>query len=207
MSEYKNRRKLKNYLINPGFQLRLALVHTLFVVVVVVVLVAILLSPLYYKIQTTSELWSQYVLAQFMLNLMDRVAVVVLLIIIISAIYQIIFSHRLCGPFVNMNHTFDRLSKGDLTRKVFLRRKDFLKKEAESINGVVDALNKRICMLKKVQTDLSSTVLQLPEGPLEDHLRAIIRQNQALLDEWIVHYDNAEAKNVHDSSICPQSQA
>jgi signal transduction histidine kinase len=207
MSEYKNRRKWKNYLINPGFQLRLALVHTLFVVVVVGVLVAILLSPLYYEIQTTSELWSQYVLAQFMLNLMDRVAVVIVLIVIISAIYQIIFSHRLCGPFVNMNHTFDCLSKGDLTRKVFLRRKDFLKKEAESINGVVDALNKRICMLKKVQADLTSTALQLPEGTIEDRLRKITHQNQVLLDEWTVNFDEPEAKSIHDSLIDLQNQA
>ena len=207
MSEYKNRRKWRNYLINPGFQLRLALVHTLFVVVVVVVLVAILLSPLYYEIQTTSELWSQYVLAQFMLNLMDRVAVVVLVIIVISVIYQIIFSHRLCGPFINMNHTFECLSKGDLTRKVFLRRKDFLKKEAENINGMVDALNKRVCTLKKVQTDLSSTALQLPEGTLEDRLRTVIQQNQTLLDEWIVDFDEPEAKSIHDSSIDLQNQA
>ena len=192
MSEYKNRRKWRNYLINPGFQLRLALVHTLFVVVVVGVLVAILLSPLYYEIQTTSELWSQYVLAQFMLNLMDRVAVVILVIIIISAIYQIIFSHRLCGPFINMNHTFDCLSEGDLTRKVFLRRKDFLKKEAESINSMVDALNERVCKLKKIQTELSSTALQLPEGKIEDGLRALIQQNKAFLDEWKVDSDNPE---------------
>ena len=192
MSEYNNRRKWRNYLINPGFQLRLALVHTLFVVVVVVVLVAILLSPLYYEIQTTNELWSQYVLAQFMLNLMDRVAVVILVIIIISAIYQIIFSHRLCGPFVNMNHTFDCLSEGDLTRKVFLRRKDFLKKEAESINSMVDALNERVCKLKKIQTELSSIALQLPEGKLEDGLRALIQQNKAFLDEWKVDSDDPE---------------
>jgi signal transduction histidine kinase len=157
--------------------------------------VAILLSPLYYEIQTTSELWSQYVLAQFMLNLMDRVAVVILLIIIISAIYQIIFSHRLCGPFVNMNHTFERLSKGDLTRKVFLRRKDFLKKEAESINSVVDALNNRICMLKKVQTNLISTVSQLPAGTVEDRLRMLIQQNQELLDEWTVDSHDPEVIN------------
>lgn len=195
MGEHINRRKWRNYLINPGFQLRLALVHILFVVVVVVVLVAILLSPLYYEIQTTSELWSQYVLAQFMLNLMDRVAVVILLIIIISTIYQIIFSHRLCGPFVNMNHTFECLSKGDLTRKVVLRRKDFLKKEAENINGMVDALNKRACMLKKVQTNLISTVSQLPAGTLEDRLRMLIQQNQELLDQWTVDSHDSEVKN------------
>jgi hypothetical protein len=192
MSETKNRRKWRNFLINPGFQLRLALIHTLFVVFVVVMLVVILLSPLYYEIHTTSELWSQYTLGQFMLNLMDRVVVVVLLIIVISVPYQIIFSHRLCGPLVNMGHTFDCLSKGDMTRKVFLRRKDFLKEEAARINGVVSSLNMKVSMLKKIQADLSSTALQLPAGPLEDRLRMLLQQNQEHLDQWTVDVDDSK---------------
>ena len=165
MSETKNRRKWRNFLINPGFQLRLAMIHTLFVVFVVMMLVAILLSPLYYEIHTTSELWSQYTLGQFMLNLMDRVVVVVLLIIVISVPYQIIFSHRLCGPLVNMGHTFDCLSKGDMTRKVFLRRKDFLKEEAARINGVAASLNTKS---QYAQKDTGRSVidsLAAPSGP------------------------------------------
>jgi methyl-accepting chemotaxis protein len=192
MNQHKNRRKVRNYLINPAFQLRLALIHTVFIVVVVAVLIAVLLTPLYYDIQTTSELWSQYVLGQFMLSLMDRVAIAVLMIIVVSAFYQIIFSHRICGPLVNINHTFDCLLKGVLTRKVFLRRRDFLKKEAENINKIVDTLNEKVRALKKIQTDLSLTVLQLNQGATEDRMRTLIQQNQAILDEWIVDSDEKE---------------
>jgi methyl-accepting chemotaxis protein len=207
MNRDNNRRKLRNFLINPSFQLRLALIYIVFLGLVLAVIVATLLVPFYPGIHESKDLWMQYITAKITLILMDRVALLILIIVVMSIIYQIIFSHRVCGPLVNMNHTFDCLSKGDLTRKVFLRRKDFLKKEAENINGMVDALNKRVFMLKKVQTDLSSTVVHLPEGVLEDRLRTIIRQNQALLDEWTVDSDDPDAKNVHDSSIDLQNQA
>ena len=72
---------------------------------------------------------------------MDRVVVVVLLIIAISLIYQIIFSRRMCGPLINIGHTFDYLSKGDMTHQVFLRREDFLKEEAARINDMIASLN------------------------------------------------------------------
>jgi hypothetical protein len=60
---------------------------------------------------------------------------------------------------------------------------------------MVDALNKRACMLKKVQTNLISTVSQLPAGTLEDRLRMLIQQNQELLDQWTVDSHDSEVKN------------
>jgi methyl-accepting chemotaxis protein len=195
MSKPENRRKWSNFLINPGFQLRLALIHGLLIVFMIVVIVAILLSPLCYEIQTTNELLSKYTLAQFMLHLMDRIVVAVLLIIIISTIYIIIFSHRLCGPLVNINHTLDSLSRGDLTRKVFLRRRDFLKPEAKKINSALASLNEKILMLKKIQIELSSMASQLPEEEAGNLVRSLLKQNQALLDEWKVIPGGSETKN------------
>ena len=193
MSRNENRRRWSNVLVLHSFQLRLALIHTMFVMFVVVVLVSILLAPLYYEIPTTGEKWHQYIAAQIVFKMMDRVAVVVLLIIAISVIYQIIFSHRLCGPLINMGHTFDYLSKGDMTHKVFLRRKDFLKEEAARINDMIASLNTKVGMLKKIQADLSSTALQLPVGLLvEDRLRMLLQQNQMLLDQWTV--DSSDLK-------------
>jgi methyl-accepting chemotaxis protein len=195
MSKYSNRRKLRNYLINPSFQLRLALIHAIFVALVLATIVSTLLAPFYPGAHESKDLWMRYVTAKLTLVLMDRVALLILVIVAISIVYQIVFSHRLCGPLVNMNHTLDCLLKGDLTRKVFLRRRDFLKKEAENINNIVDSLNEKVRILKKIQTNLSSAALQLPEGITEDLLRALIKQNQMVLNQWIVDSDSSEANN------------
>jgi len=59
----------------------------------------------------------------------------------------------------------------------------------------VDSLNEKVRMLKKIQADLSSTALQLPEGITENRLRALIEQNQMVLNQWIVDSDSSEADN------------
>jgi len=98
MSKCSNRRKLRNYLINPSFQLRLALIHTIFVVLVLAIIVSTLLAPFYPGAHESKDLWMRYVTAKLTLVLMDRVALLILVIVAISIVYQIVFSHRLCGP-------------------------------------------------------------------------------------------------------------
>jgi methyl-accepting chemotaxis protein len=187
MKTEKNNRRWRNFLIRPDFQLRLALVHIWFVVLVVIVLAVALLVPLYFDIHGSDDLWARYVTAELLLRLLNRLGIVVLLIAVVSAAYHIVFSHRLCGPLVNMGHTFESVGKGNLTRKVRLRRKDFLQEEAAHINGMLSALEMRIGDLKDNQEKASSVVEQLAEGDPEGQLRELVRRNQVLLDQWIVN--------------------
>jgi methyl-accepting chemotaxis protein len=179
-----NRRKVRNLLVHPSFQLRLALIHIVLVVLMVAVLFAILSTLLYYDLHTSGDLWAQYALSRLMLVALQRMAVVVLLIVAVSVVYHILFSHRLCGPLVNVGHTLDYISKGDLTRRVFLRRNDFLKDEAARINTMLANLNDRVRMLKANQNDLTIAATNLAQGPVEDAIRNVIQRNGMLLDEW-----------------------
>ena len=186
MSTTKNRRHLRNILINPRFQLRLAFIHTAFVVLVLLVLVVALLSPFYFDIHGSDELEWRYATAQLLLHLLDRLGIVVLLVIVISAIYHVTFSHRLCGPLVNFGHTLNAMKTGDFRRKVFLRRKDYLQEEAKKINDVISALSERIGALKTNHARLMSVAGQLSDGDQEDRLRRLLQEEKALLDRWIV---------------------
>jgi hypothetical protein len=181
-----NKRKWRNILVNPSFQLRLALIHIAFVVVIVAVIFAVFAVIFYFDLRRSGDLWAQYVTARLMLLILERMSVIVALIAVASAVYHIIFSHRLCGPLVNIGHTLDSVSKGDLTRSVFLRRKDFLKDEAIRVNAMQIALNSKVGLLKANQTDLSLLTAKLARGPVEDGIRGAVERNQALLDEWTV---------------------
>jgi methyl-accepting chemotaxis protein len=180
----RNQRKWRNILVNPSFQLRLALIHIAFVVLVIAVIFAVFATILYYDLRGSGDLWAQYATARLMLLLLERIVVIVLLIVVASVVYHIVFSHRLCGPLVNMGNTFDSISKGDLTRSVFLRRKDFLKEEAFRVNAMMAGLNDKIGLLKANQTDLSLLAAKLPQGPVEDGIKNAVGRNQALLDGW-----------------------
>ena len=181
-----NQRKWRNILVHPSFQLRLALIHFTFVLLVVAVVFAVFAIILHYDLYGSGDLWARYATARLMLVLLERMAGIVLLIVVASVVYHVIFSHRLCGPLVNIGYTFDSIAKGDLTRKVFLRRKDFLKEEASRINDMMAALNGKVRELKTNQANLSQLAARLPQGSAEDGIRNIIDRNQMILDKWTV---------------------
>ena len=101
-----NQRKWRNILVHPSFQLRLALIHIAFIVLIIAVIFTVFAIILHYDLRGSGDLWAQYATARLMLLLLERMAVIVLLVVVASVVYHIIFSHRLCGPLVNMGHTF-----------------------------------------------------------------------------------------------------
>lgn len=181
-----NRRKWNRFLIHTGFQLRLVLGNLIFLISVIAVFCLVLLSTVYYDVKITDSLWSRYASAELLLRLLERGGIMAMVIIVISIGYHIAFSHRLCGPLVNMKHTFEALTEGDATRNVHLRRKDFLKPEAQVINQMLDAVRNRIIELQNSQAEIAVLARELPPGPLENRLQERLKDHQRLLDQWVV---------------------
>lgn len=181
-----NRRKWRNIMIHPGFQLHIALAHCAFVAAVVMILAASLLCTFYLDVQGSYDLWTRYVSAELLLRVFGRFGTAIVLILIISFIYHIIFSHRLCGPLVNIRHTLDEITQGNMTRRVFLRRTDFLKEEAATINAMLGKMNSRIWALRQIQEEALSEFLKSPAGPREDRVRVLLLRQQAILEQWTI---------------------
>ena len=140
MKPKKRVRKLKNYLIAKDIQLRLVLTNFLYLCLISLVLVLAVLSPYFYDIFKNDELWIQYVSAKTFLVLLDRLILALPFIFVISFIHFIVLTHRFCGPMINIKNTIQEVARGNFTRKVFLRKNDFLKKEASILNHMIDQL-------------------------------------------------------------------
>jgi len=170
----------------PSFQLRLAFGQLLFLIMVALVFILLLLSPFYFDLYSSDALWAQYASAEVWLRMIERGGVVIAVVIIISAFHHLVFSHRLCGPLVNMNHTLDAVSKGDISRDIFLRSNDFLKEEATKINLMLTSLNHRVAALKTSHAAISDLAEKLPSGPAEDQLKELLKSHNKLLDQWVL---------------------
>jgi methyl-accepting chemotaxis protein len=185
MNDTRKRRKWRNILVYPQFQLRLALVHLGFVFLIVLAFAAALFAPLYFSAFLPGDIHDRYATSELLFQVFNRMGVVIVLIIVCSAIYHIIFSHRLCGPLVNMGHTIDSVINGDLTRKIYLRQKDFLTDEAERLNIMVATLETKINVLKANHDNLASQIALLNEGDHKNKLQALLNNNSALLNQWV----------------------
>jgi len=123
--------------------------HLVYLLYVMVALTATVLSPYYIDIFKTGDLWVKHLSAKMFIVLLERLSITGLFIMVVSFFYFVIFTHKFCGPLVNIGRTIARISERDFTRKIYLRKGDFLKNEAKQINTMMKTLSNSIAMIKK----------------------------------------------------------
>jgi len=159
MNTGNHQRKWRNFLIRKDIQLRLAIYNLLFLLFAIGIVMATALIPLYTNFQNPENLWSQHFSAKFFIVIIDRLAIAFAGIFALAFIFQIIITHRFAGPLINFGKTFQKITEGDLTRKISLRRKDFLHREASQVNAMTDSLTKLIANIKE-DNDLLLLILE-----------------------------------------------
>jgi methyl-accepting chemotaxis protein len=110
-------------------------------------------------------------------------------VFILAVINQIWVTHKFCGPLVNFTNSFQKIAQGDLTRKVVLRSKDFLKEEADQFNTMMDNLSHHIEELKNDNQLLLATLKDVVNDNGQsltiEKAREIIRENEAQFNAHI----------------------
>ncbi len=76
-----------------------------------------------------------------------------ILIIIQIVVLTIFFSHKLAGPVYRVQLACQRVAKGDLTEKIYLRNGDQLTKLATEFNSMTVALHKFVKALKQADSN------------------------------------------------------
>lgn len=191
MNANRNQRSWKNFLIRRDVQLPIIAANMIFLGLVCTVLVVVLLSPLYHDMLKGEDLWVQHVSGNLFLILLHRIALAMLLILILATGHQVLLSHRFCGPLVNFGHTFAKMAEGDFSRKVHLRKNDFLKAEAAQVNAILDRLNNDTAILSENFDHLAATLslLSVQEVPSEtaeliDNLRQSVNSCRDVVSAW-----------------------
>ena len=164
MKQKKNNRKLKNYLIKKDVQLKIAMSNFIYMLLMVAVIVLTILSPLYLDIFNSADLCNQYFSAKMFIVLLERLAFSLIVLLVLAFLHQIVLTHKFCGPLVNFAKTFKKISEGDLTRKIFLRRYDFLQNEAKQVNEMLDGLSNLVGKIKRENSLLLSTLEEVTAG-------------------------------------------
>ena len=197
------KRKLINYLINKDLQLRLIRNNLFYLLFCVVATVSILLYPLIHEMMFLPDLESQYRAAQTFLLLVKWLIPAIVMVLILFMGHTIIITHRICGPLVNFTHAFDRVARGDLTGKVYIRKGDYLKSECNRINLMIDGIAGIINRLFTNHNQLLATLQSLNEQAndtltkekLESALK-IIRQDVEYASDTLSRFKVSVEKTV-----------
>ena len=149
MKENPKRRKFRTFFISKDLQRPIVVAHLAYILLVAVALIATVLSPLYTDMLGSDDLWMKHFSAKMFIVLLERLSIAGLIITAISVFHFVILTHKFCGPLVNIGKTIARICERDLTRKIYLRRGDFLKNEAGQVNTMMTTLSNSIAIVKK----------------------------------------------------------
>lgn len=178
-------RQWRNFLVNRNLQLRIIFTNLIYMLLIIIATLAVQFSPLLQDMYLSGDIEVQYQAAQIFLPLLQRFLPAVVVMFILIFLHQMLFTHRIFGPLVNFAHTFDKMSQGDLTRKVRLRKGDFLDNETEKINRMNDSINQHI---RQSRQDID----QLVEG-----MEKLLKQAQEQDREQLL----ASLAEIHEQAV------
>jgi hypothetical protein len=139
MGERKARR-FKNYIVDNELQMQVLAYGTLYMLLVILVTLAIMIFPLTRQMELPGSMDVSYYAAQAFILMITKIIPAIAVIYLLYLIHMTIITHRICGPLVNFRNVFKSLEQGDLQRRVYLRRGDYLTKEMVQINSMIDEL-------------------------------------------------------------------
>ncbi|MDA2910009.1 methyl-accepting chemotaxis protein [Nitrospiraceae bacterium AH_259_D15_M11_P09] len=167
--------KRRRILIDP-VQFRLFAVHFLHIVIILVVFAATLFVPLMMQLGSETLSWveKEEVANQF-LALHRRVWPPLIAVFVLLVIHLVVFSHRIVGPLVRFRMIFKAIAEGNLTVRSTIRKHDYLQKEADGIQEMVDSLRTKFKGIEEQSGEVREGVAELKRavasGSVEDMKR------------------------------------
>lgn len=163
MKRERNRRKLKNFIVNKK-QLILVVISVVYFFLSLIAILTVIIAPVYSDIFQSEEVFAQREAAKVFIMLSEKLAIALSAIFILAITPLIWVSHKFFGPLINFSNIFKRVAGGDLTVQVFLRRGDFLKSEACLANAMIQSLRMTISDVKQQSHLLVTTLNGIVEG-------------------------------------------
>ena len=214
MKRNKNRRQLRNFILNKK-QLGVVIVSSFYFFLAITAILMAIISPIYGDIFQSDEVSVQRESAKVFIILSEKLVIALSAVFIFTIIPLIWVSHRFFGPLINFSNIFNRVAQGDLTARVYLRRGDLLTSEAHLVNNMINSLSNSISDIEKQHNLLVMAFLDVIENRrsqvrliddlIKVHSQALVCQN---LISRFKTAEVADQKNKSpDSSVSIQGAA
>ncbi|MGD9159031.1 MAG: hypothetical protein PVG39_11535 [Desulfobacteraceae bacterium] len=160
MASDRNKRRIRNLLINLRVQHRVVVVNLLFMFLVLILTMVIVYTHLSESEAGASGIWS-FPIGELNVSLSLKLIFLYILFFIaflLSIISQLWMTHRVCGPLVNFCNAYKKIACGDFLKRVYLRKNDLLQREADQFNEMVAGISELVNELKAENERLNSAV-------------------------------------------------
>ncbi|MEW6710429.1 MAG: hypothetical protein AB1403_11455 [Candidatus Riflebacteria bacterium] len=150
----------KNYFISKGMQSKFAgtILLLAFLVAVITACNIYVLGSFFVSTKTTlvEARGVTNIMQHFFTEFWPRLLMLIFVNVIIIFIVSIMYSHQTAGPAYKLEMSIKRITEGDLTFEVSLRRNDNLKELATALNELLKKFRNTLAKAKTLSVDLSA---------------------------------------------------
>jgi hypothetical protein len=137
------RYRRRKILVDPGYQLRVALVILLSILLYSGLLAFLLFYPLMVEFEAAGSSQEQFWIAQQVLSLHQRFWPSMLAVALLASLQSLFVTHRVVGPAFHLRRVIQGLAEGKIDLRARLRRWDRLKDVEAALNGLADRMQER----------------------------------------------------------------
>lgn len=166
--------------IVDNIQYRLLIAGIIYFATVVLVFACGVFVPVIVQLEKGGASYEAMEAAQQFLVLHERVWPPLILAFALLIVHSVLTSHRIAGPLFRIRAVLNTVGGGDLTQKIILRKKDFLKKDADTVNAMIESLRKKIDRLHSHGVAASDNLTALKQSIQSGSSDAVMRQTDKL---------------------------
>ena len=149
----------RHFIINKDLQFSLLTISIFYLLLFLVVVGSILFIPVMLELDRVDYASEQAVqAASKILYLHSKFWPAVLLVLVLICLHSIRTSHKIAGPLYRFDRLYESMKEGNLSKKVALRKGDYLRNEMENINEMLESLTIRVQEIKDAQSGLNEAI-------------------------------------------------
>ncbi len=197
----------KNYFISKDMQTKFAgtiLLLALLVTIITACNIYVLGSYFYDSSITQNEGRTlSMVMESFIREFWPRLIILVVVNIIIVFVVSVMYSHQIAGPAYKLENSIKRITEGDLTFEVSLRRNDNLKELASALNSLLEKFRITLAGAKTLTEDIAEKLKILESDDRFKQLAASSEELRNLIDQFKI--ENTEKDIVDEDEARQES--
>lgn len=117
----------------------------------------------------------------------------ILVLLVIAVVVSFIVSHKFAGPIYKLEKSMDKVKKGNLTYKMYLREGDEFTQLAELFNELVYEFRESVELDRRLAAEIKSELEKIEpslDKETKEKVEAIKEKADKLTGDWIIKEEN-----------------
>jgi methyl-accepting chemotaxis protein len=208
----------RSKIVIDNLQYRLLIVGIIYFAIVVIIFACGVFVPVIMQLEKAgiSSHEAQSAAHQFLV-LHERVWPPLAFAFVLLVVHSVLVSHRIAGPLFRIRAVLESVGGGDLSGKITLRKNDYLKTDADTVNTMIDSLREKIDRLQNHSSEASADLTVLKREVQIGSMDSVSQQTDKLstdidkivrcLDEFKMQRDTTSPRGDTGNIVSPNTTA